>query len=267
MLNSDPRSIYDNGCQHNWQFKCVVPDDFAQWECVVCGIQRTQNLAHMMNDFCGAQQIAKKYEDRYFACCKAHEETINELHEGHAFLNNLGVGNVDGTQLMTLTDRLRECHSWLAERDALRAENALLKAEVRRCHALGKKSHSFTGSLASKAIFEEIPAAVAELLKESASATACAIKERRWYRHDEITRDIHGGLCWWWWNGDDMFPVVIGYSPTTQRWYAERGQWGWTDARYLDEMGGLWTPCVKPHDPPDEMAELLKEDENDETTA
>lgn len=153
------------------------------------------------------------------------------------------------------------------ERDALRAENALLKAEVRRCHALGKKSHSFTGSLASKAIFEEIPAAVAELLKESASATACAIKERRWYRHDEITRDIHGGLCWWWWNGDDMFPVVIGYSPTTQRWYAERGQWGWTDARYLDEMGGLWTPCVKPHDPPDEMAELLKEDENDETTA
>ena len=48
---------------------------------------------------------------------------------------------------------------------------------------------------------------------------------------------------WWWWcenAQDEPIPVHIQRSPAGRRYYASTGQHGWTQAKWSDEMGGVW---------------------------
>ena len=68
----------------------------------------------------------------------------------------------------------------------------------------------------------------------------------KWYTWDQVNRDVFDGDIWWYDNGDQIFPVNIAYSPTSQTFFACLGQWGWTRSQELSEMKGLWTPCIEP---------------------
>lgn len=72
----------------------------------------------------------------------------------------------------------------------------------------------------------------------------------RWCEWYEVSRLIWNGDIWWHDNGEQIYPVNIAWSPTEKAFFATRGQWGWTRAQNLSELGGRWTPCIEPE--PDE---------------
>jgi hypothetical protein len=68
----------------------------------------------------------------------------------------------------------------------------------------------------------------------------------RWYTWDKVSRDVWNGSLWWWDNGEQVCPVNIEWCPTSQQFFATLGQWGWTRAQMLEEMRGMWRPCIEP---------------------
>ena len=68
----------------------------------------------------------------------------------------------------------------------------------------------------------------------------------RWYDADQICRAIWDGGIWWHDNGEQIYPVNIAWSPTSESFFATLGQWGWTRAQEVKDMGGKWAPCVSP---------------------
>ena len=92
-------------------------------------------------------------------------------------------------------------------------------------------------------------------IEPECSGTAMMIEdhlraEREWVTWDRVTHaesDI-----WFWWNGEQSFPVNI-MRDSDGRFFACVGQWGWTRAQFLSEMGGLWFRCICPY--PSEQAQ------------
>lgn len=62
---------------------------------------------------------------------------------------------------------------------------------------------------------------------------------------------------WLWWNGETTFPVNI-MRDAGGKMFASLGQWGWTRAQFLDEMGGLWSPFIVP-EPPKALTDNFQE--------
>lgn len=54
--DTEMESIYNNGCNHSWEFQGVFPENFAQWHCKSCSIVHAQNLTDMMNELQRARQ-------------------------------------------------------------------------------------------------------------------------------------------------------------------------------------------------------------------
>lgn len=69
---------------------------------------------------------------------------------------------------------------------------------------------------------------------------------QKWYRPEEVSWEIFDGQIWWHDDGEQIYPVNIAFSPTDNRFFATLGQWGWTRAQFLTDMGGRWMPCVEP---------------------
>lgn len=67
--------------------------------------------------------------------------------------------------------------------------------------------------------------------------------ERDWVTWDKVTHDETG--IWFWWDGEHSYPVNI-MRDAGGRFFACVGQWGWTRAQFLEDMGGLWYPCICP---------------------
>jgi hypothetical protein len=65
---------------------------------------------------------------------------------------------------------------------------------------------------------------------------------------------------WWWWNEDEdssPVPVDIALSGGGGGYFAMAGQYGWTRAQSVSEMGGLWMFCVEPTIPDFEERDRL----------
>lgn len=57
---------------------------------------------------------------------------------------------------------------------------------------------------------------------------------------------------YWWWNGDeDSNPahIELGKSLPSGDVFATAGQYGWTRAQNVSEMGGWWMPLITPPTP------------------
>lgn len=57
---------------------------------------------------------------------------------------------------------------------------------------------------------------------------------------------------WWWWNEDEdslPYPIDIQYSGTSDSYFASIGQFGWTRAQEVSEMGGWWMRLPEPERP------------------
>lgn len=57
---------------------------------------------------------------------------------------------------------------------------------------------------------------------------------------------------YWWWNSDeDSNPIHIelGKSLPSGPVFAQMGQYGWTQAQDVEEMGGWWMPLLTPDQP------------------
>lgn len=67
-----------------------------------------------------------------------------------------------------------------------------------------------------------------------------------WITPDKISRELFNGDIWWHDNGEQIYPVNIAWSPTSLSFFATLGQWGWTRAQDVIEMGGMWKPCIEP---------------------
>lgn len=50
----------------------------------------------------------------------------------------------------------------------------------------------------------------------------------------------HDGWWWWYVGTGEPVPVSIQYSPAANRYFASTGQHGWTQAQWVDDMGGVW---------------------------
>lgn len=71
-------------------------------------------------------------------------------------------------------------------------------------------------------------------------------RPRCWYEWHQVSREIWQGDIWWHDNGEQIYPVNIAWNPTTLTFFATVGQWGWSRAQDLSEMGGRWMPCIEP---------------------
>lgn len=68
---------------------------------------------------------------------------------------------------------------------------------------------------------------------------------------------------WWWWNEDEdscSIPIEIALSGGTQPevYFAMAGQYGWSRAQPVIEMGGFWMRCLEPPLPSFEEQDRLK---------
>lgn len=55
---------------------------------------------------------------------------------------------------------------------------------------------------------------------------------------------------WWWWNYDGApVPVSIMFSGTDNSYFATQGQFGWTRAQLVKDMGGMWMRLPEPETP------------------
>lgn len=63
--------------------------------------------------------------------------------------------------------------------------------------------------------------------------------------------------CWLWWDGEVTYPVNL-MCDASGKMFASLGQWGWTRAQFVTEMGGLWSPFIVP-DPPKDLRDHYTE--------
>lgn len=70
----------------------------------------------------------------------------------------------------------------------------------------------------------------------------------KWYRAEEVSRDVHDSGDIWWWDDEEGYPIPvnIGKCVMDDYYFACIGQWGWTRPQKLTDMGGWWTPCIPP---------------------
>lgn len=79
-------------------------------------------------------------------------------------------------------------------------------------------------------------------LKDERDAALAKVKEPEWWHPVDVSIEVSD--IWFWWNGEQTFPVNI-LNDGKELW-ACCGQWGWSRAQRLTDMGGLWTPCIRP---------------------
>lgn len=142
-------SIYNSGCNHNWEFQGVYHENFAQWHCKNCSIVHAQNLAEMMNELQRARQYKidrSAYVPGHWQCPLCHfynVVTILNVNTGqygmakehdNPFCPNDGhpMERVTWMQACESTEQTlkSEITRLAAERDTLRAENATLRAAL-----------------------------------------------------------------------------------------------------------------------------------------
>lgn len=82
------------------------------------------------------------------------------------------------------------------------------------------------------------------------------VTSRQWVAWNEVYSHPQTDL-WLYWNGETTFPVNI-MRDASGKMFASLGQWGWTRAQFLDEMGGLWSPFIVP-EPPRELTDNYQE--------
>lgn len=85
-------------------------------------------------------------------------------------------------------------------------------------------------------------------IPQESSSVAMMIESHRkaecgWVTADKVTYDSTD--IWFWWNGEQSFPVSI-MRDIDGRFFASAGQWGWSVAQFVDDMKGLWFPCLCP---------------------
>lgn len=80
-----------------------------------------------------------------------------------------------------------------------------------------------------------------------------SLAEPDWWHPIDVKIEVSD--IWFWWNGDHTFPVNI-LNDGKELW-ACCGQWGWTRAQRLTDMGGLWTPCIPPEPNKEQQGEAV----------